>query len=190
MIPHESKARLRQQVTGTLGDMTDQQRQTASRAVCEKLVESTRDLAGIVLGFLPLPEEINLEAYLQIRLETGVAVPIVDWTTKDMHPGRLDGLGPDDFKPDRHGLRTPARNNPIPLDDIELVLVPGLAFDKSCRRLGRGGGFYDRLLPKLPVNTRTIGVCFDEQVVNSIPMDSWDQPVNQILTPTQAFTTR
>ena len=69
--------------------------------------------------------------------------------------------------------------------EIDLVLVPGLAFDKCGRRLGQGGGSYDRYLARLNSNTIVLGVCFDEQIVEKVPVDINDIPVGYVVTPTQ-----
>ncbi|MEE2906784.1 MAG: 5-formyltetrahydrofolate cyclo-ligase [Planctomycetota bacterium] len=188
MDQRETKARLRDAASKILMGLDSQFRQEASDRLCERLVVATQDVTGIVMAFLPLPDEIDLEPYLQQRLPAGVAVPMVDWNTKQMHPGLLEGLGPEDLTSGPHGVRTPVRDVPVDLKDIEVLLVPGLAFDHEGRRLGRGGGFYDRLLPGLPDRTRTIGVCFDEQIMDAIPMESWDHLVHQVMTPTQTST--
>ena len=69
--------------------------------------------------------------------------------------------------------------------ELELILVPGLAFDTHGNRLGQGGGFYDRLLPHTGSGTITIGIAFDEQVIEQVPADVHDRRVNYILTPTR-----
>jgi len=65
------------------------------------------------------------------------------------------------------------------LDKIDIILVPGLAFDKKNNRLGYGRGFYDRLLGKF--HGSKIGICFKEQLYTSIPIESHDQKVDQLL---------
>ena len=62
---------------------------------------------------------------------------------------------------------------------IDLALIPGMAFDKDGHRLGRGKGYYDRLLPRL--SCPTIGICFPFQKVEKIPVEPWDIPVQRVL---------
>ena len=69
----------------------------------------------------------------------------------------------------------------VPLEDIDLVIVPGVAFDKYNMRLGRGHGYYDRFLSSLPDRTKTIGLAFDFQVVENLPKDSHDIPVSRTI---------
>ena len=82
------------------------------------------------------------------------------------------------------GIREPAARCPeIPLSRLDLILVPGVAFDWHGRRLGRGKGFYDRLL----AGTRGVkcGIAFDEQMVNEVPAGSLDARMNFMMTPTR-----
>ncbi len=65
--------------------------------------------------------------------------------------------------------------------DIDLVLVPGLAFDRRGNRLGRGKGYYDRFLCQ--VSAPTIGICFDFQIEKNIPINEFDVPVQRVITP-------
>ena len=98
-------------------------------------------------------------------------------------------FGPND---DKHVLEKPTalvKNIPpervVEVSELDLILVPGLAFDEHGNRLGQGGGVYDRVLPRIASGTITIGIAFDEQVVDSIPTGVHDKRVNYVLTPTR-----
>ena len=65
---------------------------------------------------------------------------------------------------------------------LDAVLVPGMAFDRAGHRLGRGGGHYDRFLGRLRPDCLRIGVCFGGQVLDSIPLDPWDEAMDVIVT--------
>lgn len=68
----------------------------------------------------------------------------------------------------------------VEYDTIELAIIPGVAYDRKGNRLGRGKGYYDRLLPK--INCHTIGLCYPHQVVSELPHEPHDIPVNEVLT--------
>ena len=68
------------------------------------------------------------------------------------------------------------------LTTLDAIFIPGLAFSKDGGRLGFGGGWYDRLLARIPQKTIKIGVCWDELLIDSVPMDAWDVQVDGILT--------
>ncbi|MGI6031964.1 MAG: 5-formyltetrahydrofolate cyclo-ligase [Coriobacteriales bacterium] len=78
----------------------------------------------------------------------------------------------------------------VPADQLDLILIPGIGFDAQGHRLGQGGGYYDRFLPHIRRDCLTIGIAFDEQVLDSIPNDIHDCRVDYIVTPTRLITAR
>src|SRR5207248_10138079 len=89
-----------------------------------------------------------------------------------------------DVEPAKFAIREPVKHcAPLPLNRLDFVLVPGVAFDLHGRRLGRGKGYYDQLLAE--VRGKTCGVAFDVQVVRELPQEPHDARVNCILTPTR-----
>lgn len=91
---------------------------------------------------------------------------------------------PDMMTSGYHGIMEPCPPAPeADPSEVDLAIVPGAAFDLHCRRLGRGGGFYDRLLPLLRKDCRKIGVCYNWQIVDSVPTDSWDFVLDAVVTP-------
>ncbi len=93
-----------------------------------------------------------------------------------------------DLVPGKHGIDQPAPDCPdLPTEQIDVILVPGIAFDSTCARLGRGAGFYDRFLADPRVRAAKIGVAFDEQIVDAVPMDRWDVRLDAVVTPTRVF---
>lgn len=88
--------------------------------------------------------------------------------------------GPDSLKIGKYGILEPDSTIFFELNDIELVIVPGLAFDKQNNRLGRGKGYYDRFIKE--TTACKIGVCFDFQLFDSIPVDMHDIAVDYVIT--------
>ena len=82
-----------------------------------------------------------------------------------------------------YGIREPVRaaSEEVPPEEIDLVVCPGTAFDPACSRMGMGGGYYDRYLPRC-VNARIVMVAFEVQKVPILPTDEWDQPVEAVFT--------
>lgn len=80
------------------------------------------------------------------------------------------------WQPDR--ARCPA----VAPREIDLVLIPGVAFDRRGHRLGFGQGYYDRFLPSLPASACRVGLAFSGQVVEAVPADPWDVPVHFLVT--------
>ena len=73
------------------------------------------------------------------------------------------------------------------VEDFDLVIVPGTAFDGACARLGMGGGFYDRLLGRLRPGTFTVALAYDEQIVPCVPLEGHDIALDAVFTPTRTF---
>ena len=70
----------------------------------------------------------------------------------------------------------------VPMDRIDIAIIPGLAFDEKGGRIGSGTGYYDRLIPRLAITTRKVALTFEEQIVPQIPMESHDKHVDIIIT--------
>ena len=89
-----------------------------------------------------------------------------------------------DLRPGRFGVLEPGAECPVvPFSALDLVLVPGIAFDRAGNRLGRGRGFYDRMLALSP-DAVSCGVGFDGQVVARVPVEPHDVKLHRMWTPT------
>jgi 5-formyltetrahydrofolate cyclo-ligase len=143
--------------------------------------------ARSVLAYAALPEELDPAPLVGALRSLGarVALPRVCGPgTLALHwvePGDVLGRGHAGI-PEPH--ETCAWAGP---EDFDLVLVPGVAFDASCARLGFGGGFYDALLPSLPVTATTLALAFDAQIVDEVPCEPHDEPVMIVVTPTAVY---
>ncbi len=96
---------------------------------------------------------------------------------------------PSELVASRWQLREPVMREPNlqSLEKIDLILVPGLAFSRNGERMGRGGGYYDRLLARESLHARKIGVCFDMQVLRDLPLESHDILMDEIATESGVF---
>lgn len=184
----EQKQVIRLDVRQRIKALSKEDRSRASSAICRRIKEAIRGIDGLVFAFISMPSEVSLHSFLLERIPLGVAVPVVDWTDDSMYPCRLNGLDAEDLSPDRHGLSIPSRTERIDLDLIEAIIVPAMAFDEFGHRLGRGGGFYDRFLDEIPPSVPRIGVAFDEQILEHVPVESWDQRMTLVITPTRTMT--
>jgi 5-formyltetrahydrofolate cyclo-ligase len=138
------------------------------------------------LAYAPMPDEVDVSELVDRLRATGarIAYPRV------CAPGEMTLHWADggDLTPGFCGILEPLADAPqASPDEFDLVLVPGVAFDEQCCRLGMGGGFYDRLLPRLAPGTVTIGIAFDEQVVATLPREAHDVRVDAVVTPTRVI---
>jgi len=70
----------------------------------------------------------------------------------------------------------------VPIEFIDIAIIPGFAFDEKGGRIGSGNGLYDRLIPMLPVTTRKVGLAYESQIIQQVPMESHDKHVDIIIT--------
>jgi 5-formyltetrahydrofolate cyclo-ligase len=153
-----------------------------SRAICAAISAHPCFVEGQrVALFSSLPSEPDLSALWE-RGERGFCYPRVTQETMEF----VEITKPDDLVPTAWNpwIREPAMTAASIVDpgEIKLILVPGLAFTRTGLRLGRGGGFYDRYLSQLPAQTVKLGVCFEMQIVETLPAEPHDHCLDMIVT--------
>ena len=182
----DKKKTLRTQIREALKKMTPERRTAASVQACARLTQQKIwQKAQSVLFYAPLPEELDLWPLLMDALAAGktVSLPRFDAEQKGYVACHIRDAA-DDLSEGQYGIREPAELCArISLNRLDLILVPGIAFDLNGYRLGRGKGYYDRLLAE--AGGPTCGVAFDEQIVSQIPTEPHDVRLNCILTPTR-----
>jgi 5-formyltetrahydrofolate cyclo-ligase len=188
MTAPPSKSGLRRQLRAALAALSPTERQTQSDIVCGMLLDSSlwQD-AGTILLFAPLPEELDVSPLGSAALAAGktLALPRFNNAENRYTAAQVNHLERD-LIPGHYGVREPSTQcPPIALNRLDLVLVPGLGFAPGGRRLGRGKGYYDRLLAGL--QALKCGVGFDVQWVDSIPQQPCDVLLDCILTPGRGF---
>jgi 5-formyltetrahydrofolate cyclo-ligase len=182
----EAKQALRNQVSARLKRMTPEERVAASaRARALLAAQPLWKTAQWVLFFAPLAEELDVWPLLREALSAGKRVALPRFVAENRTYEACQIQDPEsDLQMGHFGIREPAsRCARLPLSRLDLILVPGVAFDLQGRRLGRGKGYYDQLLGTL--RGTTCGVAFDEQVVEEVPVDSHDVRLDCVLTPTR-----
>ncbi len=157
---------------------------TKSQKACTQLVALEEfQRAQAVMMFLTIPGEVDttdaiLAAWQQDKT---VLVPRVSYEHKRMEAVEIASLE-SGLTEDNYGIRTPTGGEPWPMECIDLIAVPALAYDRSGGRLGKGGGFYDRYLAHPQVRALTCGLGFDEQIVAELPLHSHDFPIRMLVT--------
>lgn len=162
-----------------------EKRNELSKAISNLLYETEYfKKAETIMAFINFGSEINTRYIIEKSLnsEKSIVIPITIPETKELKVSRL--LDYSELEVGFYNILTPKEEflrfiNP---SNIDLVLVPGLIFAKDGYRIGYGGGYYDRFLSKLDPKVTKIGIGFDLQVVNTVPTDQYDIPVDYILT--------
>lgn len=188
----ERKLQLRNEMREAVADAfagTIERQEAEKKLVREldQLISISRSQSSMgIWAFWPtLPEEPDFRDWLTRLMETGmkIGLPRLNWQERSLEFRQV--VDPErDLEHDSKGLAQPRADLPnFDFDEISLILVPGLAFDAKGGRLGRGAGFYDRTLAKVPEHVRRVGICFDVQIVDEVPQDPWDRKVHAILSP-------
>jgi 5-formyltetrahydrofolate cyclo-ligase len=177
-----SKSDLRQRIREALGKISLAVRIVESMDLCARLEPQLRS-AHRILFYAPLADELDVWPLLEKLLKTPTvcALPAFDDASQFYTARRVKNLETDIFT-GKFGVSEPLLElEEIPLNQFDLVLVPGLAFDLSGNRLGRGRGFYDRILAQ--ASGIKCGVGHEFQLLEQIPTEAHDAKVDFIFTP-------
>lgn len=138
--------------------------------------------ANLLMGYLSFGREISLDAFIERALAMGkrICVPrIYDAQQSIIKPNWLDDITAVEHA--ELGIRIPSKISYAQPDDIDVVLVPGVAFSLSGQRLGMGKGYYDRFLPT--TKALRVGICAEYNLLDSVPTDEYDALVDYLVTP-------
>lgn len=190
MDMHVIKKQFRQQVLAERRAMDANQRAQFSQQICEKLqhfidvTNHNREKTLTILSYMALADEVDLRSFHDWCFANGHSLLLP--RVLDEKQGTLTlhrYLRETEFRKSRYGIEEP-QGEPLASSDwqsLALALVPGVAYDSSGKRLGFGGGFYDRLLPQLAA-TKIIAPAFTMQVFTAVPAESHDVSVDWLVT--------
>jgi len=152
---------------------------------CRNLIETPEfQNASTIMAFLSLPNETDTAPFILYAWQHAkvIAVPKVSWQQRHMIPVEINSLETG-IATEAGGLRNPVTGVPVPIEDIDMVITPGLAFDKNGNRLGRGGSYYDKFFLNKSLKAVRCGFAFSEQLLDEeIPTAEHDQPIDMIVT--------
>jgi 5-formyltetrahydrofolate cyclo-ligase len=177
-----AKVSLRRAVLAARALVPEQEREALAAAVFSRVLALPEVAAArVVAAYAGTGTELPTLAFLDALRERGVTVLLPVLRTDDgLDWGFYDGA----LVAGRRGLREPHVGG-ASLAGADVVVVPGVAYDTRGRRLGRGGGSYDRALSSVTVPV--VGVARDEEVVPEVPVDAHDRPVDVVVTPTRVL---
>lgn len=145
---------------------------------------------GNVLFFLSKAGEVCTDEMIRQSLRMGkkVYVPLVDKEGLQLKITELPSMEID-FDLNEYGIREPGKKflHLVSPRVIDFVAVPGLAFDRKGGRLGHGVGYYDRFLKQISPTARRVALAFDFQVLDAVPREDFDVPVQNIITETRTI---
>ena len=174
-----TKQELRRHIRALKQAMTEEEICCASEKLGQLLAESPLyQQANTVYFYLPYNQEVRTVPMVERAFREGkrVAVPkIYGDEMRFIYLTDLDQVGPG-----YRGIPEPVGDEPVAQDPTALVLMPGLAFDRQGRRVGYGGGYYDRFLAQEP-NHPTIALCYRFQLMDQLETEEFDIPVDLVL---------
>jgi 5-formyltetrahydrofolate cyclo-ligase len=178
------KRRLRQAASAARRALPD--RETRSRGICERLLATTayRD-ARTVLFYVDLDHEVQTRECLSAALAAGKRVLVPYCVGDDLGLFHLHHL--DELEPRTFGILEPPEplralaDRAIALEEVDLVVVPGVAFDPSGARLGWGRGYYDRLLREAPRSACLVGLAYECQIFPALPVEPHDVRMDLVI---------
>lgn len=179
------KNELRQHITKQIEELSDERRQAIEADLRNQLTQTTEWQQAKTIG-ITLSHELEWDTYKTIEKAWNegkiVVVPKCIHKTKEMIFYRIDSF--DDVKAGYAGILEPIESETTKWDKqaIDLLVVPGRVFDKTHYRIGFGGGYYDRFLADF--NQPTISLVWEGQLVDQVPTNQYDLPVDQLVVST------
>ena len=186
--PAAAKAELRQQAAIARKALIDADPEAPARLAAQadiimRMVQAEKP-AGVVAAYMPIRSELSPLRLVAALVARGIVTAMPE-TPSPGHPLIFRRWAPgDDLVDGPYGTSQPSPAAPVMVPQV--ILAPMLAFDSACWRLGYGGGFYDRTLAGLRdagQRVTAIGIAFDGQLVDKVPVGPFDMPLDAVLTP-------
>jgi len=180
----QDKASLRKEILAKRNGIPASVKKVKDRAIEDRLFELDElKHAKTVFFFASFRSEVDTSGMIRRSLKEGktVILPRVEGTALGLY--RI--TGPDELIPGCMNIPEPSvltDDRKVRINDVDAIIVPGAAFDRSGNRIGYGGGFYDRLLAQLQKPVPVIAPAYEEQVIDTVPADSHDKKVGMIVT--------
>lgn len=186
------KKSIREKVLKKRKNLNKEKRAIYSNEIISKIFNSSYyKNAKTIMCFISFSDEVDTHEFIKQSIKDWkkIVVPITFPKTHELKPSLLKDFN--ELEPGFYNILTPKKEFERFIDpkDIDLVITPGVAFRKDGYRVGYGGGYYDRFLSKIP-DTPTIGIAFDIQIVEDLPVDSYDIPVDYIYTEKNILTSK
>jgi 5-formyltetrahydrofolate cyclo-ligase len=182
----EAKQELRAKIEKMINALSKEEHRTKINEIETRLFDFANFLeARIVLLYVSDKNEVDTENILKQTHAYGkiIVLPIFNAEKGSVRLLKVDDPGRDLVAGPRGIFEpNPQRCREVPMECIDIAIIPGVAVDEKGGRLGAGDGTYDRLIPQLPITTRKVSLALEDQVVPQIPTESHDKHVDIIIT--------
>jgi len=181
----EKRAELRAQVETQLDGLSAEDKKSMRQEIENRLFDFANFLeARIALLYISGPKEVDTADIIErsFQMNKLIVIPAFTGERSAIRLMKVDNPQTDLVSgPDGALAPDPARCRIVPIDCIDIAVVPGLVFDEKGGRIGTHDGFYNKLIGKLPITTRKVSLAFETQIVPQVPMDSSDRYVDIII---------
>ena len=182
----KTKQELREDIAAIQSTLAEEEVADQTGKIEERLYGFANFLESkIVLLYINGKHEVSTKGIIRrsFDLDKIVVLPAFDTATHEITLMKIDNpdrdlkLGPRNIpEPDRK------RCKKVPVESIDIAIIPGTAFDEKGGRIGTGGGYYDRLIPKLSITTRKVALAYENQMIPQVPIEAHDKHVDIIIT--------
>jgi len=183
------KSDIRKRIQNKRNSLPIRDRKKRSKIIAEKFFGTAYyNNSNNILIFYPFRSETDVTIIIRQALENKKNIILPRIHGQELKLFYVDNLKKQ-LERGAYGIMEPTTDlcRPAKISDIDLVVVPGISFDKNLNRLGYGGGYYDKLLLRIPEGVKKIALCFDIQVVDSIPVSEHDIKVDILITDTKIY---
>lgn len=182
----KQKNEIRKKILSIRNNLTRETARDKSKFIINKFLSTEEFLISKnIMVYMDFKNEVNTKELIQYMLQSNknVIIPYTDMVNIKIIPVEIKSL--DDLVYCKYGYLEPKKeciNNPFSEDQIDLIVVPGVVFDKNRNRVGFGKGYYDKLLSKRRSGVKAIAFAYDFQVLESVPFEEHDIKMDKIIT--------
>lgn len=180
-----SKEEIRKRIGELLKQQKEEQRLLKSRVIAEQVINLQGfQKAKAIVFYASFAGEVDTFGLMKkaLELDKTVVLPCIVPAAKKLELRRIRNLD-NDLEYGPYNIRQPKsdKTDLVSFKQVDFVIVPGVAFDRSNNRLGRGAGYYDRFLASLSSDVFSVGLAFDFQIIERLPIDLHDVPVKRVI---------
>ena len=182
----QTKSKIRKDMITILESLSENEIALKTRKIENRLFDFANFVeANITMLYISCPGEVSSRNIITYCLDHRkiIVLPAFDPQKFRIRLFKIDNVEKD-LKPGSRGMLEPdtARCKSVPVECLDIAIIPGIAFDEKGGRIGSGEGYYDRFIPKLPITTRKVSIAFEDQIIPQAPMESHDKHVDIIIT--------
>ena len=182
----QTKSKIRKDMITTLESLSENEIALKTQKIEYRLFDFANFVeANITMLYISCPGEVSSRNIITYCLDYRkiIVLPAFDPQKFRIRLFKIDNIEKD-LKPGPRGMLEPdtARCKSVPVECLDIAIIPGIAFDEKGGRIGSGEGYYDRFIPKLPITTRKVSIAFEDQIIPQAPMESHDKHVDIIIT--------